>query len=245
MLKPMLARGELHMVGATTLDEYRKHIEKDAALERRFQPVFVGEPTVEDTISILRGLRERYEVHHGVRITDSALVAAAVLSQPLHQRPLPARQGDRPDRRGGLAPAHGDHQHARSRWTRSSGACAAGDRAQALQKEKDAASKERLEDRGDLANLKEEERRLRRSCRASARVAELMAVAGLHCLALPALGRRRESWSRSGALAQGASLLTRLRVSPSALSAPSVRTSTFRRRCPCCCSATRRLRLLV
>src|SRR5580765_3822946 len=80
MLKPMLARGELHTIGATTLDEYRKHIEKDAALERRFQPVFVGEPTVEDTISILRGLRERYEVHHGVRILDSALVAAAVLS---------------------------------------------------------------------------------------------------------------------------------------------------------------------
>jgi len=80
MLKPMLARGELHTIGATTLDEYRKHIEKDAALERRFQPVLVGEPTVEDTISILRGLRERYEVHHKVRIQDSALVAAAVLS---------------------------------------------------------------------------------------------------------------------------------------------------------------------
>jgi ATP-dependent Clp protease ATP-binding subunit ClpB len=80
LLKPMLARGELHTIGATTLDEYRKHIEKDAALERRFQPVLVDEPSVEDTISILRGLRERYEVHHGVRITDSALVAAATLS---------------------------------------------------------------------------------------------------------------------------------------------------------------------
>jgi ATP-dependent Clp protease ATP-binding subunit ClpB len=80
LLKPMLARGELHTIGATTLDEYRKHIEKDAALERRFQPVLVDEPTVEETISILRGLRERYEVHHGVRITDSALVAAATLS---------------------------------------------------------------------------------------------------------------------------------------------------------------------
>ncbi len=80
MLKPMLARGELHAIGATTLDEYRKHIEKDAALERRFQPVMVSEPTVEDTISILRGLRERYEVHHGVRIKDSALVSAAVLA---------------------------------------------------------------------------------------------------------------------------------------------------------------------
>ncbi|HEX7407043.1 MAG TPA: ATP-dependent chaperone ClpB [Candidatus Binatia bacterium] len=81
LLKPMLARGELHCIGATTLDEYRKHIEKDAALERRFQPVLVDQPSVEDTISILRGLRERYEVHHGVRIKDSALVTAAVLSQ--------------------------------------------------------------------------------------------------------------------------------------------------------------------
>src|SRR5688500_9093512 len=80
MRKPMLARGELHMIGATTLDEYRKHIEKDAALERRFQPVLVDQPSVEDTISILRGLRERYEVHHSVRIKDAALVGAAVLS---------------------------------------------------------------------------------------------------------------------------------------------------------------------
>lgn len=80
MIKPMLARGELRMIGATTLDEFRKHIEKDAALERRFQQVFVGEPSVEDTIAILRGLKERYEVHHGVRIQDAALVAAAVLS---------------------------------------------------------------------------------------------------------------------------------------------------------------------
>jgi ATP-dependent Clp protease ATP-binding subunit ClpB len=80
LLKPMLARGELHTIGATTLDEYRKHIEKDAALERRFQPVLVDQPTVDETISILRGLRERYEVHHGVRITDAAVVAAATLS---------------------------------------------------------------------------------------------------------------------------------------------------------------------
>ncbi len=80
MLKPALARGELRCVGATTLDEYRKHIEKDAALERRFQPVLVGEPSVEDTIAILRGLKEKYEVHHKVRIKDAALVAAAVLS---------------------------------------------------------------------------------------------------------------------------------------------------------------------
>ena len=80
LIKPELARGTLHCIGATTLDEYRKHIEKDAALARRFQPVFVGEPSVEDTISILRGIKEKYELHHGVRITDSALVAAATLS---------------------------------------------------------------------------------------------------------------------------------------------------------------------
>jgi len=80
MLKPALARGELRCIGATTLNEYKKYIEKDPALERRFQPVYVGEPSVEETISILRGLREKYEVHHGVKIKDSALVAAAVLS---------------------------------------------------------------------------------------------------------------------------------------------------------------------
>ena len=88
MIKPMLARGELHMIGATTLDEYRKYVEKDPALERRFQQVYVGEPSVEDTVAILRGLKERYEVHHGVRIQDAALVAAAVLSD----RYIPARQ---------------------------------------------------------------------------------------------------------------------------------------------------------
>src|SRR4249920_1396302 len=95
MLKPMLARGELRMVGATTLDEYREHIEKDPALERRFQPVLVGEPTIEDTIGILRGLKERYEVHHGVRIQDPALVAAAVLSDRyITQRFLPDKAID-------------------------------------------------------------------------------------------------------------------------------------------------------
>jgi ATP-dependent Clp protease ATP-binding subunit ClpB len=95
LLKPALARGELHCVGATTLDEYRKHIEKDAALERRFQPVFVGEPSVEDTIAILRGLKERYEVHHGIRIKDSALVAAAMLSSRyISDRKLPDKAID-------------------------------------------------------------------------------------------------------------------------------------------------------
>ncbi|HVF31719.1 MAG TPA: Clp protease N-terminal domain-containing protein, partial [Acidimicrobiales bacterium] len=101
MIKPMLARGELRMIGATTLDEYRKHIEKDAALERRFQPVFVGQPTVEDTIAILRGLKERYEVHHGVRIQDAALVAAAVLSDRyLTGRFLPDKAIDLVDEAG-------------------------------------------------------------------------------------------------------------------------------------------------
>ena len=105
LLKPALARGELHCVGATTLDEYRKHVEKDAALARRFQPVFVSEPTVEDTISILRGLKEKYELHHGVRITDCGARRGGDAVEPLHHRPLPARQGDRPDRRGGGAAA--------------------------------------------------------------------------------------------------------------------------------------------
>ena len=101
LLKPMLARGELHTIGATTLDEYRKHVEKDAALERRFQPVYVDQPTVEETISILRGLRERYEVHHGVRITDSALVAAAVLANRyITERFLPDKAIDLVDEAG-------------------------------------------------------------------------------------------------------------------------------------------------
>src|SRR5258708_13873677 len=95
MIKPMLARGELRLVGATTLDEFRKHIEKDAALERRFQQVYVGEPSVDDTIAILRGLKERYEVHHGVRIQDAALVAAATPSHPSPTgRQLPAQALD-------------------------------------------------------------------------------------------------------------------------------------------------------
>ena len=95
LLKPMLARGELHCVGATTLNEYREYIEKDAALERRFQPVMVDEPTVEDTISILRGLKERYEVHHGVKIKASAIIAAAPLSDKyIADRFLPAKAID-------------------------------------------------------------------------------------------------------------------------------------------------------
>ena len=158
MLKPMLARGELHTVGATTLDEYRKYIEKDAALERRFQPVLVGEPTVEDTISILRGLRERYEIHHGVRIKDAALVAAAVLSQPLHRRSLPARQGDRSGRRGGVAAAHGNRLDAgRARRARAPHHAArnrARGAAQGERTRRRASGSSKLEK--ELADLKEE-----------------------------------------------------------------------------------------
>src|SRR5471030_760004 len=101
LIKPALARGELHCIGATTLDEYRKYVEKDAALARRFQAVFVGEPTVEDTISILRGLKEKYELHHGVRITDSAIVAAATLSNRyITDRFLPDKAIDLMDEAG-------------------------------------------------------------------------------------------------------------------------------------------------
>ena len=100
MLKPMLARGELHCIGATTLDEYRKYIGKDAALERRFQPVTVDAPSVEETISILRGLRERYEVHHGVRIQGQRPCWRGRALQPVRIGPVSARQGDRPRGRG-------------------------------------------------------------------------------------------------------------------------------------------------
>jgi ATP-dependent Clp protease ATP-binding subunit ClpB len=156
MLKPMLARGELRTIGATTIDEYRKYIEKDAALERRFQPVLVNEPTVEDTIAILRGLKERYEVHHGVRITDSAIVAAAVLSQRyITDRFLPDKAIDLIDEAASRLKIELDSmpteidvierqvmQHEMER--------------QALKKEKDPASKERLKKlEKELAELKE------------------------------------------------------------------------------------------
>ena len=145
MIKPMLARGELRMIGATTLDEYRKHIEKDAALERRFQQVYVGEPSVEDTIAILRGLKERYEVHHGVRIQDSALVSRGRAVQPLPHRPVPARQGHRPRRRGRVASCASRSTRCPPRSTSSSGAsCQLEIERVALAKETDAASKERL-----------------------------------------------------------------------------------------------------
>ena len=144
MLKPMLARGELHTIGATTIDEYRKHIEKDAALERRFQPVMVGEPTVEDTISILRGLRERYEIHHGVKFKDAALVAAAVLSHRyIADRFLPDKAIDLVDEAAAKlrteidsVPAELDEVQRRVMQLEIE--------REALRKEKDAASKDRL-----------------------------------------------------------------------------------------------------
>ncbi|HEY8446457.1 MAG TPA: ATP-dependent chaperone ClpB [Thermomicrobiales bacterium] len=162
MLKPLLARGELHMIGATTLDEYRKHIEKDAALERRFQPVYVGEPSVEDTISILRGLRERYEVHHKVKILDSALVAAAVLSNRyISDRFLPDKAIDLVDEAASKLrmeitsmPAELDEAERRIMQLEIE--------REALRKEKDDASKQRLQAiEAELANLKEERDALR------------------------------------------------------------------------------------
>jgi ATP-dependent Clp protease ATP-binding subunit ClpB len=156
LLKPMLARGELHCIGATTLDEYRKHIEKDAALERRFQPVQVDAPTVEDTISILRGLRERFEVHHGVRIQDNALVGAAVLSHRyITDRFLPDKAIDLVDEACALIrteidslPQELDEVTRRVMRLQIEKA--------ALEKEKDKASQDRLEDlRRELAELEE------------------------------------------------------------------------------------------
>jgi len=156
LLKPMLARGELHAIGATTLDEYRKHIEKDAALERRFQPIIVDQPGVEDTISILRGLRERYEVHHGVRITDSALVAAAVLSNRyITERFLPDKAIDLVDESASRLrmemdsmPAELDEIERRRMQLEIE--------REALRKEKDEASKSRLETlERELADLRE------------------------------------------------------------------------------------------
>jgi ATP-dependent Clp protease ATP-binding subunit ClpB len=156
LLKPMLARGELHCIGATTLDEYRKHIEKDAALERRFQPVLVDAPNVEDTVSILRGLKERFEVHHGVRIQDNALVAAAVLSHRyITDRFLPDKAIDLVDEACALIrteidslPAELDAINRRVMQLEIEEA--------ALQKEKDKGSKDRLEElRRELAELKE------------------------------------------------------------------------------------------
>jgi ATP-dependent Clp protease ATP-binding subunit ClpB len=161
MLKPMLARGELHTIGATTLDEYRKHIEKDAALERRFQPVLVGEPTVEDTISILRGLRERYEIHHGVKFKDAALVAAAVLSHRyITDRFLPDKAIDLVDEAASKLRMEIDSMPAELDEVRRRIMQLEIER-EALRKETDKASEERLGKlEKELANLKEEQTRL-------------------------------------------------------------------------------------
>jgi ATP-dependent Clp protease ATP-binding subunit ClpB len=160
MLKPMLARGELHTIGATTLDEYRKHIEKDAALERRFQPVLVGEPTVEDTISILRGLRERYEIHHGVTFKDAALVAAAVLSNRyITDRFLPDKAIDLMDEAASKLRMEIDSMPAELDEVRRRIIQLEIER-EALRKEKDKASVERLAKlEKELADLKEEQTR--------------------------------------------------------------------------------------
>jgi ATP-dependent Clp protease ATP-binding subunit ClpB len=162
MLKPMLARGELHTIGATTLDEYRKHIEKDAALERRFQPVLVGEPTVEDTISILRGLRERYEIHHQVKFKDAALVAAAVLSHRyIADRFLPDKAIDLMDEAASKLRMEIDSMPAELDEVRRRVMQLEIER-EALRKETDKASVERLARlEQELANLKEEEATLR------------------------------------------------------------------------------------
>ena len=161
MLKPMLARGELHTIGATTLDEYRKHIEKDAALERRFQPVLVGEPTVEDTISILRGLRERYEIHHGVKFKDAALVAAAVLSHRyISDRFLPDKAIDLVDEAASKLRMEIDSMPAELDEVRRRIMQLEIER-EALRKETDKASVERLARlEKELADLKEEQTRL-------------------------------------------------------------------------------------
>jgi len=155
MLKPMLARGELHCIGATTLDEYRKHIEKDAALERRFQPVLVNEPTVEDTISILRGLRERYEIHHGVRIQDGALVAAAQLSHRyISDRFLPDKAIDLIDESAAKLRTEMESMPEELESLERRLLQLEIER-EALRKEKDPASKERLDSlEEELANLK-------------------------------------------------------------------------------------------
>jgi ATP-dependent Clp protease ATP-binding subunit ClpB len=161
MLKPMLARGELHMVGATTLDEYREHIEKDAALERRFQPVFVDEPSVEETISILRGLKDRYEVHHGVRIQDSAVIAAATMSDRyISDRFLPDKAIDLIDEAASrLRMEITSKPQELDRVDRQ--IMQAEIEREALKKEKDKASKERLSKlEKELADLQEQSRAL-------------------------------------------------------------------------------------
>lgn len=162
MLKPMLARGELHAIGATTIDEYRQYIEKDAALERRFQPILIGEPSVEETISILRGLKERYEVHHGVRIQDSAVIAAATLSDRyISDRFLPDKAIDLIDEAASRLRMEIDSKPAELDEIDRKIMQLEIER-KALKKEKDEASRERLQRlEKDLAELQEESNRMK------------------------------------------------------------------------------------
>jgi ATP-dependent Clp protease ATP-binding subunit ClpB len=207
LLKPALARGELHCVGATTLDEYRKHVEKDAALARRFQPVFVGEPSVEDTISILRGLKEKYEVHHGIRISDAAIVASATLSNRyITDRFLPDKAIDLMDEAAARLrmaveskPEELDEIDRRLMQIRIE--------AEALKKEKDDASKERLKRReAEIKELqaksdeisaawKAEKGRLAGATNAKERLDKLRAEM--------ADAERRSDWARAGEIKYG------------------------------------------
>ncbi len=226
MLKPMLARGELHCIGATTLDEYREHVEKDAALERRFQPVMVDPPSVEDTISILRGLRERFELHHGVRIQDAALVAAATLSNRyISDRFLPDKAIDLVDEACASIRTEIDSMPAElDEVTRKTLRLEIEETA--LKKEKDSASRERLEAlRKELAGLKkqssamrarwEEEKRAladkqalrgkleqaRRDCETAERAYQLERVAELRHGVIPELERRLQKMDGAAAAA--------------------------------------------
>jgi ATP-dependent Clp protease ATP-binding subunit ClpB len=204
MLKPALARGELRAIGATTLDEYRKHIEKDAALERRFQPVMVSEPTVEDTIAILRGLKERYEVHHGIQITDSALVAAAVLSNRyIADRFLPDKAIDLVDEAASKIkmeidslPFEIDQVQRKLLQLRIE--------EQALTRERDKASKARLEElRREVGELNEQRDGMRAQW---LREKEIIERLRKHQVELEDLRQQEESARRSGDLGKAAEI---------------------------------------
>src|ERR1700730_2473128 len=207
LLKPALARGQLRCVGATTLDEYRKYIEKDAALERRFQPIFVGEPSVQDTISILRGLKEKYEVHHGVRITDSAIVSAAVLSHRyITDRFLPDKAIDLIDEAASSLrmeidslPQELDELERQIRQLEIE--------RQALKKEDDRSSKDRLKAiEKELANLQEQSKVMRSQWQQEKaliqQIRELKARQEQLRIELEQV-QRRGDWTRAGELAYG------------------------------------------
>ncbi|MBM3492846.1 MAG: ATP-dependent chaperone ClpB [Armatimonadetes bacterium] len=237
MLKPMLARGELHCIGATTLDEYRKHLEKDAALERRFQPVVVEPPSVEDAISILRGLRERFEVHHGVRIQDNAIVAAATLSNRyISDRFLPDKAIDLVDESCAMIRSEMDSMPAElDELTRRTMQLEIEE--QALKKEKDLASQERLaalrkdladlRERGDamraqwqtekdslrgVQQLREELEHVKRDLEVAERQYDLNRAAELRHGRLPALEREIREAEQSAAASAGGSRLLREEV---------------------------------